>query len=373
MAAPTTGSAFLELLRKSNLLPEERLAAYLATVPEPDRLAPTDLAGRMVQDRLLTRFQANHLLKGRYKNFLIGLYRVLEPIGGGGMSQVFLSEHSVQRNRVALKLLPVGDADPTAGVRAALAIDHPNVVRAHEFERAEGKFYYLVMDYVDGVNLRELVQTIGPLPAPQAAHYVVQAAAGLQVVADRGLAHGEVKPSNLLLSRAGVVKLLDLGLARTPAGTRADVTGLGATLLYLLTGRLPGDGADSLPGVSDSLRAIVREMIHPGTDDRFPTPAAVIAALAPWTATPLPPPHDSYFPRRSGSWAAGSTASMIPSSSTPTGIWVVPPPAKPGGAEPHRSPESPTARSRPWVIAAIVVAFLIAAAAVVLAVLNPFE
>jgi serine/threonine protein kinase len=375
MAAPTTGIAFLELLRKSNLVSEDRLAAYLATVPYPDRLAPTDLAGRMVQDRLLTRFQAHHLLKGRHKNFLFGSFRVLEPLGGGGMSQVFLCEHTVDRTRFAVKLLPARDpADPTAAARAGLAIDHPNVVRAHAFDRAEGKFYYLVMDYVDGVNLRELVQTIGPLPAPQAAHYVAQAAAGLQHVADRGLVHGEVRPSNLMLNRAGTVKLLDLGLAGAPADTRADVTGLGATFLYLLTGQGPGAEPEPLEGVPDAVRDIVRGMLHPGPVDRFPNPASVIAALAPWTATPLPPPSDSYFPRRSGAWAAGSTVPVIPSSSTPTSSWVVPSAGgSPASGEPASSPDgSPWEWSRRWLVVAGVV-FLLIVVAVVLAVLNPFK
>jgi serine/threonine protein kinase len=371
MAAPTTGSSFLELLRKSNLVPEDRLAGYLATVPGPDRLAPTDLAGRMVQDRLLTRFQANHLLKGRYKNFLIGNYRILEPIGGGGMSQVFLCEHAVERNRLAVKLLPSRETvDPTPAARAALAIDHPNVVRAYQFDRAEGKFYFLLMDYVDGVNLRELVQTIGPLPVPQAAHYVAQAAAGLQHVADRGLVHGDVRPSNLMLNRAGTIKLLDLGLARAPADRRADVAGLGATFHYLLTGREPGTDPELLQGVPDTVREIVRGMLHPGPVDRIPIPAAAIAALIPWTATPLPPPHDSYFPRRSGAWAAGSTVPMIPSLTTPIGIWAVPPPGGRSAVEASR-PAGPSNPSRRWLLVVVVV-FLLAAAAVVLLVLNPF-
>jgi serine/threonine protein kinase len=131
----------------------------------------------MLRDGLLTKFQATHLLRGRYKNFYLGKFKLLEPLGTGGMSQVFLAEHVVMKHRVAIKMLPVREGTDPAAVsrflreaRAAAAVNHPNVVRAHDFDIADGKYYYLVKDYVDGVNLHDLDKAVGPHPPPHAAN-----------------------------------------------------------------------------------------------------------------------------------------------------------------------------------------------------------
>jgi serine/threonine protein kinase len=226
--------------------------------------------------------------------------------------------------------------------RAAATVRHPNVVRAHDVDQAEGKYHYIVMDYVDGVNLHELVSRIGPLPVDQATHYIAEAGAGLQHIYECGLIHRDIKPSNLLLDRQGMVRILDLGLARfidddrdnltqqygnhSVMGTadylapeqalqaktidiRSDIYSPGLTFYFLLTGRAPYEGltvAQKLlhhqfqeppvpANVPEDLWAVIGVMIAKNPDDRFGTPDDLLEALAPWTALPLPPPEPAWF------------------------------------------------------------------------------
>src|SRR5437016_4906069 len=120
MAAPVSVPDFLAVLRKSDLVPADRLDAYLGALraagPAPDQ--PRALAARLVQDKLLTPFQAGQLLNGKSRGYNIGKYRVLDQIGAGGMGAVFLCEHVRMGRRVALKVLPVTRAeDPSCLAR----------------------------------------------------------------------------------------------------------------------------------------------------------------------------------------------------------------------------------------------------------------
>src|SRR5262249_15282832 len=141
-------------------------------------------------------------------------------LGAGGMGAVFLCEHTLMGHRVAIKVLPDEKSrDRTAlgrfyrEARAAAGLDHPNIVRAYDIDQ-DGDRHFLVMEYVDGTSLQGLVERRGPLDLARAADYVRQAALGLQRAHEAGLVHRDVKPGNLLLDRAGVVKVADLGLAR---------------------------------------------------------------------------------------------------------------------------------------------------------------
>ena len=98
--------------------------------------------------------------------------------------------------------------------QAAAALDHPNIVRAHDYGQ-EGNIHFLVMEYVNGVSLQEAVQKNGPMDPVRAAHYISQAALGLQHAHEAaGLIHRDIKPNNILIDRSGTVKILDMGLAR---------------------------------------------------------------------------------------------------------------------------------------------------------------
>jgi eukaryotic-like serine/threonine-protein kinase len=349
MATPATPADLFDILRMSGLVSESTAHRAELRVSELNIPTAADAARHLVVEGLLTPFQANHLLAGRYKNFFIGKFKVLQPLGSGGASQVFLCEHTVLKHRRAIKLLQQRDTSDKATLnrffreaRAAASVHHPNVVRAHDVDQAEGKYHYMVMDYVDGVNLHNLVQLIGPLSPEHAAQYISQAAAGLQHIYECGLIHRDIKPSNLLVDRTGVVKILDLGLARfqdderdnltqqygdrSVMGTadylapeqalqaknldiRADIYGLGMTFYFLLTGRAPFEGqtvAQKLlhhqfkdpprpERIPDALWSIIAIMISKRPDDRYATPGEVVVELADWTALPLPPPDESWF------------------------------------------------------------------------------
>ena len=109
MPAPVTCDAFVDMLHKSGLIDGPNLTEYLQQLLSNGHVPnePPRLAARLVRDGLLTNFQAQQLLKGRYRNFTIGKYRILEPLGAGGMSKVFLVEHRAMGHRVAMKLLPL--------------------------------------------------------------------------------------------------------------------------------------------------------------------------------------------------------------------------------------------------------------------------
>src|SRR5205823_2211260 len=121
--------------------------------------------------------------------------------------------------------------------------DHPNIVRAYDVDTADD-LHFLVMEYVDGVSLHDLVRQRGPVEPAAAADYIAQAAHGLQHAHEAGWVHRDIKPANLLLDRAGTVKVLDLGLARLLGDDAEPITGahdaLG-TADYLA----PEQGADS--------------------------------------------------------------------------------------------------------------------------------
>jgi serine/threonine protein kinase len=367
VSAPTTGDEFVELARKSGVVDEKRLEVYLrqllAGTGMPEDIGAT--AGRFVRDGILTHFQAEQLLLGRWRRFMIGKYKVLEQLGSGGMGRVYLCEHRYMRRRVAVKVLPTARAeDPSAlerfyrEARAVAALDHPNIVRAHDIDEDNG-LHFLVMEYIDGASLQEIVKRHGPMDVRRAIHYVRQAALGLQHAHDAAaLVHRDIKPGNILIDRQGVVKILDLGLARffdseesaisrkfeeNVLGTadylapeqaldshtvdiRADIYSLGATFYFCVTGSAPfqeGTVAQKLrwhqsrkpkpvrevrPEVSPAIAAVIEMMMAKDRDRRYQVPSDVVEALSPWTTEPIAPPPEKEMPRLSpaamgsGSW-----------------------------------------------------------------------
>jgi eukaryotic-like serine/threonine-protein kinase len=375
MAGITTNDDLLATVRKSGLVEEERLNAFLQKFTDDNPLPskPNVLAGRMVREGLVTKFQAQQLLMGKTKGYVIaGKYKLQELLGVGGMGKVFLCEHTRMRRLVAVKILPTDQIKNTEAVerfyreaQASAALDHPNIVRAYDIDQ-DGRVHFLVMEYVDGASLQDIVKEHGPLDVPRACHYVAQAAAGLEHAREVGMVHRDIKPGNLLLDRTGTVKILDMGLARffrdqgdaltkkyeqqSFLGTidylapeqaldshdvdiRADIYSLGATFYFLLTGQNPfaGTTAEKLvrhqmrdpkpitqlrPEVPEKLAAIVSKMMAKKPEKRYQTPLEVIEALEPWTATPIPPPSEEEMPPRNAALAASSPSS---SSSTPSG------------------------------------------------------
>ena len=171
MAAPSTCDEFLDLVRKSGVLDDKRLDAYLERVRARGvPSTPKDLATALIFDAaLLTHFQAEQILLGKWRRFNIGKYKVLERLGSGGMGSVYLCEHKLMRRRVAVKVLPTAKADDPSALerfyreaRAVAALDHPNIVRAYDIDQDE-KLHFLVMEYVDGASLQEIIKRSGTL------------------------------------------------------------------------------------------------------------------------------------------------------------------------------------------------------------------
>jgi serine/threonine protein kinase len=387
MPVPATREEFLDLVRKSGVLDEERISTFARAMAEEgvDLDQPRVLAQRMVRDGLLTTWQAKQILQGKFRRFLLSdKYKVLDPIGAGGMGSVYLCFHIYMHRFVALKFLPVDKLKDKSmkerfyrEARAAAALDHPNIVRAYDIDweasdgEGQSELHYLIMEFVDGASLQEIVSRSGPLSPERAAHYIKQAAQGLEHAHEAGLVHRDIKPGNLLVDRSGTVKVLDLGLARffqpgkdnvterfdennAILGTadylapeqargdsvdiRADIYSLGSTLYFLLSGKAPFEEGsitqkllwaqtkppkpirDVRPEVPEEMAAVLERMMAKDADDRYPTPAAVIEALAPWTATPIPPPSPEEMPRRSAAASSPATLgqnSMVPSTPSP--------------------------------------------------------
>src|SRR6266540_5260983 len=216
MAAPSTVSEFVDLVRKSGLLPDAKLDELIDRHRAQGALPLTidPFAALLVRECLLTFFQAKQLKLGRYKRFTIGAkYRLLELIGAGGMGAVYLCEHTLMKRLVALKVLPVEKLEDPSSLdrfhreaRAVAALDHPNIVRAYDIDKFE-QLHFLVMEYVDGTSLQEAVVRFGPLDPARAANYVAQSAHGLHHAHELGMVHRDIKPGKLLLERTGVVKV----------------------------------------------------------------------------------------------------------------------------------------------------------------------
>ncbi|HMF11773.1 MAG TPA: protein kinase, partial [Gemmataceae bacterium] len=356
MASVVSSDRFLDSLRQSQVLDSAELDRYLARLAAEGTPLPEaeKLASCLVRDGLLTNFQSDRLLQAKWQGFVLGgKYRLLEMLGAGGMGRVFLCEHIRMRNLVAVKVLPPGQlSEPGAlerfnrEARAAANLVHPNLVRCFDVDE-DGTFNFLVMEYVHGTNLHDLVRKNGPLDIARAADCIRQAAEGLQYAHERGLVHRDIKPSNILLDWQGTIKVLDLGLARFRQDSRdhltdernggsilgtidylapeqavsshnvttqADIYSLGATFYFLLTGRTlfeegtitqkmlwhqvrqPASLRDVRPDVPAELEAVVMRMLAKEPAARQPTPATVAVNLAAWTRTPLPLPHPSDLP-----------------------------------------------------------------------------
>jgi serine/threonine protein kinase len=358
MPVPSTADVFLVLVQKSGLVDNTRLSVYLAKVCAGGALPPepAKVAGFLVRDGILTQFQAEQVLQGKWRRFTIGKYKVLERLGSGRVGSVYLCAHEPTYRRVAVKVLASALADHPASLerfyreaRALAALDHPNIVRAYDIDQDEN-LHFLVMEYVGGSSLQNITEKCGPMAVIRAAHYVRQAALGLQHAHESaGIVHRDIKPADILVDRGGGVKIIDMGLARfsrdeeavlttrhdqvvlgtpdymapeqalDPSGVdiRADIYSLGATFYFTLTRYTPfrgGTAAQKLiwhqtrqpepvrqlrPKVPEGLAALIARMMAKDPAKRPQTPQEVADALAPYTAEPIGPPPEDEMPRLS--------------------------------------------------------------------------
>jgi response regulator RpfG family c-di-GMP phosphodiesterase len=333
-----TVDEFLNSLESSRLLGPDELESFLHKHPELRDQDTPALVESLVEHGLLSDYQASRLLAGRTFGLAIGNYRVIDRLGVGGMGVVYKAEHVHMKRTVALKILFLeDDQNPVflerfrSEMEAMAVLRHPNIALAFDagevtVPHAPSRVLrYLVMEFVPGQNLQQLVEEHGPLSIVQACSFVRQAAFGLRHAHEHGLVHRDIKPSNLLVTPQGQIKVLDFGLARlcrrrctdahTMLGTvdymapeqardarsvdiRADIYGLGGILYWLLTGERPFPGDRSVveellarqhempvplrtrrSDVPLELEAIVCQMMARDPSDRYPTPLALITAL----------------------------------------------------------------------------------------------
>src|SRR5262249_49041787 len=223
MSIPTTITEFVELLRRSELIESARLDNYLERLRVTGRTPaePSRLAGHLVQDRLLTHFQATQLLQGKWRRFVLGAYKVLGQLREGERHMLYVAQHQPTGRTVVLKLLPALHSYQRSALqwlyreaRMLVALEHPNLVRIYDVEQVD-RLNFLVLERVDGCDLHEIVRKGGPLPAIRVAHYGRQAAFVLQHLWDHGVVHRNISHDHLLLDRSGTIKLIGLSVAFT--------------------------------------------------------------------------------------------------------------------------------------------------------------
>ena len=330
---------FVANLAKSGLLDPaavDRARAQLDDEPESD--AAVRLARLLIQQGQLTTYQARKVLAGATRGFFLGDYRILRPLGEGGMGKVYLAANQKDGMRVAIKVLPPSKA--TEGGHSLIRFrremelsrraNHPNLARTIDVGQV-GNVHFMVLDYVPGESLYQLVKHPrgGPLRVPDAARFFLKVLDGLEAAHEAGLVHRDIKPSNLMVTPEGDARVLDLGLARatdeacpvtkhdTVLGTldyaspeqlgnaahadrRSDLYSLGCTLYFTLAGRPPFEGGDMINkifkqrmedpepleqvarGVPPAFAAIVRKLMAKDPDDRYQDCEDLRADLARW-------------------------------------------------------------------------------------------
>ena len=264
----------------------------------------------------------------------IGQYEIIETCGRGGMGVVYKAWHELFKQYRAIKVLPSDfDEDDihrfSMEIELAGRLNHPNIVQAHDADRDQGRLY-LVMEFVDGINLDHLINHHQRLPLGLACELIRQAAEGLQHAHEHFLVHRDIKPSNLMIDQSGQVKILDFGLARLQAeannsrltkrgsvmGTidfmapeqwedpmgatiQSDIYSLGCTLYYLITGTPPYGGESythwlkkqeahrlgPVPRVEhehgEKVQPIIDRMMAKSLAERFASPHEIVEALGP--------------------------------------------------------------------------------------------
>ena len=266
---------------------------------------------------------------------LVDKYLLLERVGQGGAGVVFRAEHTKLNFPVAVKFLRADVLDRDAHALARFAyeahlmarLSHPNVVRVLDYEDDPDR-PYVVMEYVDGSSATDLIARAGRLAPARAVRIVLDVADGLASAHRLKIVHRDVKPGNILVSRDGTSKLVDLGLATMfrgggPGGPaagalegtlaymppeqangaadtdhRSDIYSLGVTFYHLVTGQLPFTGRsvaevimkhlhatpppphEVVPGLSAELGHVVGVMLAKKREDRYPTCEALSQALA---------------------------------------------------------------------------------------------
>jgi serine/threonine protein kinase len=270
-----------------------------------------------------------HSLRGR----ILAHFELIEPIGVGGMAAVLRARDTQLDRYVALKILPpdmAADEESVARFHqeavSAAKLDHENIARVF-FCGEDQKLHFIAFEFVEGDNLRTILERRGKLPVAEAVRYVLQVATGLEHAASRNVVHRDIKPSNIIITPTGRAKLVDMGLARSvgpqrdqltqsgvtlgtfdyispeqaleprEADARSDIYSLGCTFYHMLTGRPPvpeGTAAKKLhhhqhvmpvdprqlnPAVPDEVALILGKMMAKNARDRYQRPLHLVQHL----------------------------------------------------------------------------------------------
>jgi serine/threonine protein kinase len=313
----------------------------------------------------------------------LGHFELIEYVGGGGMGAVFRALDTMLNRTVAVKVLSQEQSGDDETLRrfqneaqSAARLDHENISRVHYVGEDRG-WHYIVFEFIDGANVRDLVYEQGPLPLVDAVSYTLQLADALVHASGREVVHRDIKPSNVLITPDGRAKLVDMGLARQhhveadnndltasgvtlgtfdyispeqardprSADVRSDIYSLGCTLYFILTGRPPfpegtvlqkllqhqgdepADPRTFRPELPEDLIQIMRRMLAKSPDKRFASPAELVAELA-------------AFAQRHG----------LPATPTTSVVWM----------SPEQMPVSFWERHLPWIVPLAVLVLLVA-------------
>ena len=279
-------------------------------------------------------------------------YVILQRLGEGGMGVVYLARHQSLDRLAAVKFLPSDMVNDAAFIelflreaKAAAKLSHPNIVAVHDAGVMGENIYYFIMEYVEGRDLRSIQEELGTMPVPRAVEYLRQAASALAYAHKKRIIHRDIKPENLLLTEEGVVKVVDLGLAKwageessifTQTGDimgspiyisperlrdphtidpRTDIYSLGATLFHLVTGKIPYDGSSAVimarhltdpapdpreinPELDEGIANLIMKMMAKELGERYQTMEEVETAFEEYQAGRAPPPPQAPRPAR---------------------------------------------------------------------------
>ncbi|MEN2666380.1 Stk1 family PASTA domain-containing Ser/Thr kinase [Listeria aquatica] len=210
---------------------------------------------------------------------LNGRYKILSPIGGGGMANVFLAHDMILNRDVAVKILRIDLTDESNLIRrfqreaqSATSLDHPNIVSIYDVGD-ENDLHYIVMEYVDGMDLKRYIQENHPISFEKAVDIMRQIVSAISAAHERHIIHRDIKPQNILIDQKGVVKITDFGIAMALSETsitqtnsllgsvhylspeqarggmatqKSDVYSLGIVMYELLSGEVPYDGESAV-------------------------------------------------------------------------------------------------------------------------------